>query len=346
MEVIRLYKKDTQGRLRILKLTVIDSNLIQESGILNGKLTTNVRVCRPKNIGRSNETTGHKQAVAEAKSIEKRKLREGYFRTIEEAEKSEIKLPMLALKVDLSKLEYPVYVQPKLDGVRCLCINNKLMSRKNKEFDTVKHININIGDHILDGELYAHGLSFQDNMKLIKKYRKGESEQVRYCVYDLPSAEGGFKERYKKLTEIAWEHREYITVVPTYVANTEEELLKFHEINISEGFEGTIIRIDEIPYEYNKRSKQLLKLKDFIDEAYEIVDIVPSDRIPEQGVAVCKMENGRTFNCGMKMSHKDREEMLINKDDYIGKTAEVRFFEYTDDGLPRFPVFYGIRLDK
>ena len=48
----------------------------------------------------------------------------------------------------------------------------------------------------------------------------------------------------------------------------------------------------------------------------------------------------------MKFSHAEREEILINKENYIGKTAEIRFFEYTEDGIPRFPVAVGIRLDK
>jgi len=344
MEVINLYKKDTKGKIRELRLTVIDRNLIQESGLLGGKLTTNVRVCSPKNVGRSNETTANEQARLEAKSIEKRKLREGYFRSIEEAETSQVSLPMLALKADLSTIEYPVYAQNKLDGVRCMTTDNKLMSRKNKEFTTIKHIKLPEG-HVLDGELYAHGLTFQDNMKIIKKYREGQTELVRYHVYDLPSATGGFIERYSKLQEVVNGFNN-IEIVQTVLINNEEELLRFHEKSISEGFEGTIIRLDGIPYEFNKRSKSLLKLKDFIDEAYEIIDVVPSERIPKQGVVVCKMGDRQVFKCGMKMSHEEREDILINKKDVIGKTAEVRFFEFTDGGLPRFPVFYGIRLDK
>jgi hypothetical protein len=48
----------------------------------------------------------------------------------------------------------------------------------------------------------------------------------------------------------------------------------------------------------------------------------------------------------MKFSHAEREEILINKENYIGKKAEIRFFEYTDGGIPRFPVCVGFRLDK
>jgi len=48
----------------------------------------------------------------------------------------------------------------------------------------------------------------------------------------------------------------------------------------------------------------------------------------------------------MKFSHEAREEILRNKHMYIGMMAEIRFFEYTDSGLPRFPVCVGFRLDK
>jgi DNA ligase-1 len=342
----QLYKKDTKGKVRTLVLTAVDFNLIQEAGLLDGKWTTNVRVCTPKNVGRSNETTGEEQALLELESVATRKLREGYFETIEEAENNEVLLPMLAVKADMTTVTYPVFVQPKLDGMRALSSDKGLYSRKNKMIETMQHIELPTKtDVVLDGELYAHGATFQDNMKLIKKFRPGQTEDVKYHVYDMPSAPGGFADRYLMLREVV-KNMCNVELVPTYIVNNEEELLTLHTKFISEGFEGTIIRTDNTPYEYNKRSKQLLKLKDFIDEAYKIIDVVPSDRIPKQGVVVCKMKDGQTFRCGMKMSHEEREDILSNKEEIIGKTAEVRFFEYTDGGLPRFPVFYGVRLDK
>jgi hypothetical protein len=48
----------------------------------------------------------------------------------------------------------------------------------------------------------------------------------------------------------------------------------------------------------------------------------------------------------MKFSHDEREEFLANKINYIDKISEVRFFEYSDTGVPRFPVCVGFRLDK
>ena len=108
-----------------------------------------------------------------------------------------------------------------------------------------------------------------------------------------------------------------------------------------------MIRHSEEGYQVNKRSSQLLKYKDFLDEVYEVIDIEPSEARPTQGVALCFCNRTlRTFSTGMKFSHEAREEILRNKDMYIGQKAEIRFFEFTDDGLPRFPVCVGFRFDK
>ena len=63
-------------------------------------------------------------------------------------------------------------------------------------------------------------------------------------------------------------------------------------------------------------------------------------------MVVCKMEDGQTFDATPKMSHAEREQLLIDKDIFIGKMAEIRFFEFTDKGIPRHGRFIGERLDK
>jgi len=286
---------------------------------------------------------------ARAKLDEKRRL--GYFYTIEEAERlggKDFLLPMLAkdFKKELKKVKYPCYVQPKLDGMRALGSDEDgFMSRTGKAIDTLSHIELGgLNGHIIDGELYAHGISFQENMRLIKKHRPGETEQVKYHVYDMVS-ELPFPQRFLKLQALT-QGLAHIELVHTARIEGEEDLKYHHQLFISQGYEGTMIRHSEEGYQVNKRSTQLLKYKDFLDEVYECVDVVPSESRPEQGVVVCKMPNGTTFNCGMKFSHADREEILANKQNYIGKMAEVRFFEYTNGGIPRFPVCVGFRLDK
>ena len=137
----------------------------------------------------------------------------------------------------------------------------------------------------------------------------------------------------------------HIELVPTFKVTSMEEVNKYHVQFLFEGYEGTIIRWGNEGYEVNKRSKHLLKKKDFLDEACKIIDIIPSEKRPEQGIAVCEM-NGKIFKATPKMSHTEKELFLQYKELHIGKMAEIRFFEYTDEGSPRFPVLVGIRLDK
>lgn len=345
-----VYKTDSKGKVRVLTISTSQGNLTQESGLLGGKLVARTSLSKSKNVGRSNETTPQEQAILEAESKLKKKLDEGYFNTIKEAQERVVILPMLAksFESEKDKIDWAnVFVQPKLDGMRCLDMPKGKISRKNKPILTVDHIEVirpKKRDFIVDGELYAHGFSFQENMKLIKKYREGETENVKFHVYDvlMPSME--FSDRYALLKAIVLNSKN-LELVPTFKVTSMEEVQKYHSQFIEEGYEGTMIRWGDEGYKVNGRSSNLLKYKDFQDIACLVVDVVPSDKNPEQGVVHCRFGNS-TFGCGMKFSHEERKEILTNKNKYIGMVAEIRFFEWTDDKIPRFPVCVGFRLDK
>jgi len=349
-----VYKKDTKGKIRMTNVSTYKGVITQQSGLVGGNLTTHTSEAKPKNVGKTNSTTSEEQAIIEAKALITKKLKEGYFETIKEAEAEDVVMPMLAkvFEAEQHKIDWTnAYVQPKLDGMRCLDKPEGKISRKNTPIDTMNHIVVRrpgLTKFAVDGELYAHGLSFQENMKLIKKLRP-ESKEVKHHVYDVVS-DLPFVDRYALLKAVV-DLSENLELVPTYKVTSLEQVKEFHEGFIAEGYEGTMIRWGDEGYKVNGRSSNLLKFKQFLDETYEVVDVVPSDKNPEQGVVHCKMPdgaqfNGVTFGCGMKFPHKDREEILINKKKYIGQMAEVRFFEFTDDGLPRFPVCVGFRLDK
>lgn len=352
--VRRIYKKDSSGKIRYLEIRNEGGCVVQESGVVGtDNPVVNVSTCEAKNIGKSNATTPEEQALLESIAKITEKMRLGYFDTIEEAQQKggkDFLLPMLAkdFKKEKGKIKFPCFVQPKLDGMRALGFAENLISRTGKVIDTLSHIDLSdLEDVILDGELYAHGISFQENMKLIKKYRPKATEQVKYHVYDIVM-DASFEVRYEMLADLVHEFSNpNIEIVPTYEVNNEAEIMSYHQTFLSQGYEGTIVRHSDEGYQVNKRSSQLLKYKDFLDEVYEIVDVVPSESRPEQGVIVCLCKKtNQTFNTGMKFSHEQRENILRNKGEYIGEMAEIRFFEYTDGGLPRFPVCVGVRLDK
>jgi len=359
-----LYKKDSKNKIRILELSTEGSTFFQKSGVIDGKHVIHEKICKPKNVGKSNGTTGEQQAVAEMDAKYTIKLSEGYFATIKEAEEEEVLLPMLAKSYDdhSKKIDWSgdVFIQPKLDGMRCLATVKDgkvtLMSRTGKAIDTMKHIEgalSTLPDGILDGELYAHGETFQDNMKMIKKYRKGKSENIVFHIYDMV-IEGNFAKRYSSLSTVLFTNlNPILELVKTFRLVDVNGIKTYHKEFLGEGYEGSIIRHGDAEYKINGRSENLLKYKDFQDITAEIIDIEPAEQRPEWGVPVLKYSvkklsgvNEVIFRAGTKMSHDERKEMLQNKGNYIGATAEIRFFEWTDDNIPRFPVLVGFRLDK
>lgn len=354
-----IYKKDSKGKIRFLNVKTYANKVQQFSGVLNSeKVIVHEYTCVAKNIGKTNETTPEEQAVLEAASKIENKMSTGYFTTVEDAENNTVILPMLAkdFKKESHKITYPCAVQPKLDGMRAL-YNNKtgFISRKGKTIDTMDHIvkempavAAHLNSTYLDGELYVHGETFQENMRLIKKNRGEETKKVKYYVYDM-ILDLPFTSRYAILKKYAYAI-DAIELVKTYIVADEASLKSLHSQFMALGYEGTIVRHGDASYAINKRDSQLLKYKDFKDESCEITDILPSEKNPDQGVIHCKFTGTDnvevTFGCGMKFSHKEREEMLTHKENYIGKMAEIRFFEYSESGVPRFPVCHGIRLDK
>lgn len=183
-----LFALNKDGSYQEWKVSVFGADVVVEFGKLGGKKQIKITSCEPKNIGRSNETTGEQQAVLEAKSKWEKQVRLGYRETKEELQTEENFSPMLAhdaIKRSRS-IVYPAYIQPKLDGVRALVTLDKdgipvFNSRGNKTYPVqgallqqVKELAEHSGFDKFDGELYIHGLSLQKIVALAKKWRTPE----------------------------------------------------------------------------------------------------------------------------------------------------------------------------
>lgn len=360
---MKIYKKDSKGKIRSLEIWAEAGILYQESGLLDGKKIKHSKACIGKNIGRANETTIQGQAIAEKVALIKKKLRESYFYTQKEAETLDVVLPMLAKDYfkEYRKLQgKSIGLQAKLDGIRCkvtIDIKNDTItaiSRKNKPITNVNHILDELREYaknyyqvydtlILDGELYVHGKTFQEVTKLVKN--KPENEFVEYHVYDIIDNTKTFRERDAALYNFIFASKlKYVVGVNTTIEPI-IPLEKEYENYISQGYEGMMVRVMDSMYKVNGRSSDLLKYKKFIDVALPIVDITPGKSRPEHGTVWIEY-NGILQKVGNKISHADRQELLDNKHDYIGKIAEIRYFEHTDEGKLRFANYHGIRIDK
>jgi ATP-dependent DNA ligase len=239
----------------------------------------------------------------------------------------------------------PTYIQPKLDGIRCVSEDNTLLSRNDKAFVSLPHLLQS--KYTLDGELYSHSYrsNFNKIVSLVKKQQPTKADleascSIEHWVYDMPSCKGVFSVRYRALqTAVQALRNPAIKVVPTYLVPKLTTLKELHQMFLEQGYEGSIVRLDLGDYEW-KRSKQLLKLKDFHEEEFAIVDIEEGlgKREGTAGNLILALGDGRTFGAGVRGDFEYVQNVLKNKPAIIGRLATVRYFNKTPAGIPRFGV--------
>lgn len=346
-----LYKYTQKGQVQEWTIKVKDDFFWTEEGIQGGTITTSKPTyCKAKNVGRANATTPKEQAIAEAQAKWQKKVDGGYNEVLTTEKK--FFEPMLAH--ELSKYEkllftVPTFIQPKLDGLRAINEKNTLMSRNGKPYN-IPHLYQN--KYILDGELYNHDLKddFNKIVSLCKKQNPDANELkeqkaiVEFWAYDLPSHKGKFSERYKALQKIDLKGIP-IVIVPTYEVKNQADIDKYHEIFLNSGYEGSILRLDLGDYE-NKRSKQLLKKKDFIDEEFKIIGAEEGEggRAGTIGYFIVELEAGKTCKSNVKGDFDYLKDVWKNHKKYIGTMATIKYFNRTPDGSLRFP--YVIKLNR
>lgn len=348
-----LFIKTKTGKINVWNVFTDKGNLCTEWGQLGGTMQLSRKKAIPTNVGKSNERNEEEQAKFEAQAFWKQKKDEGYSESPETAQIAISKLPMLAHKLeDFKKLKGKTFdIQPKLDGVRALAYweNNQviLMSRGGKSYN-VPHIQEELSSllpigWILDGEIYADGLSCQTITSLVKKNKPG-SEKLVYNVFDLPSAAGPWCKRREALEAyhgmIDPEFPNYINIIEPIIDATLTDIDEKHDQWVTEGFEGAIIRLHEGVYEWGERSRSLLKYKKFLDSEFTVVGVRAGEgKLSKAAVFTCKNDlTDATFDVIYAGTIEQREEQLTNAKNYIGKPLTVRYFSRTDDQLPRFPV--------
>lgn len=357
-----IYKVDSKAKVRLWYMEQDGSRYRTWDGTQGGKIKSSEwRLATATNVGRSNVRDGIAQAVFEIEATYKKKLEKDYHTTLESAQTggSHIFEAMLAEKY---KTFQPGFAQPKLDGFRCIANKDGLWSRAGKPFVSSPHIMEALqplfesnSDLILDGELYNHELrdNFDEIQSLItvKTEKKLTSEHyektramVQYHVYDIPSLKTNlFEDRHHYLVNLIEQvNSEYIVSVPTEPVNYQSRFDDLHGEWLEQGYEGSMWR-NNTPYE-NRRTKNLLKRKDFVDEEFEVVAI-------EEGVGnwsgaakrvICRLPDGRTFGAGIKGTYERGVELLNEKHHIV----TIKYFQLTPDGIPRFGVATKFHGDK
>ena len=290
------------------------------------------------------------------------------------------KKPMLAQNVgDYSRIksdDWPLRVQPKLDGVRCLiqCDNRRMLpyhhaitaySRTGKEWKNIEHILQELvpffekyPNHILDGELYNHDLKddFEKIISLVRKTKPTEedrlesAEKVQFHCYDTIMEHMDFQGRHKFIRDNfgrssrTYPYPSIRSLMAATVYNT-EEVEVYHERFLEEGYEGSILRQNK-PYEC-KRSWTLMKVKDFSDAEATIIGYEEGKgkREGHLGKFIMEDDDGNQFGCppGKGYNYRDMRNMLKDIHGYIGARATFTYFQRTKAGSYRHPLFKGLR---
>ena len=274
--------------------------------------------------------------------------------------------PMLAYPVSKKPIDYKsvVYMQPKLDGVRCLiqCNPRKMViaySRTGKVWKNIDHILNELipffaeyPNVVLDGELYNHDFKddFESIISMVRKTKPTHEDRqkslmnVEFHCYDVVNKKLKYENR-KKFISQNLPDSYCLKHVFTQLVSSESEAKQIHKKNLANGFEGSIVRLN-VPYEC-KRSHSLRKFKDFQDAEANIVgyDEGKGKRTGTLGKFVMQDDDGNQFGCppGKGHNYKDLARMLENIHEYMGQRATFTYFERTKAGSYRHPLFKCIR---
>ena len=372
MNLPTLYGKSTNGKIKEWNISVLQMGdgtcyIETEHGYENGKKQLDQRfVGEGKNIGRANETTVYEQACSEARSAHSRKKDSGYVEDKDNipSESDGMFLPMLAHRYDKhsSKIRFPCWVQPKLDGVRMIARKDNgvvtMWSRKGKLIDIPDKINAQLSSMLLDGqctdgELYVHGWTFQRIISAVKK-KRDDTDLLEYHIYDSPHPSLSFEDRMPLKGVGSMSFPRYcqswsligknIKFTQTLRAADRDEFDTLEQKFVSNGYEGMMARNINSIYKYKHRSYDLQKVKRFVDDEYRIIGGKDGSG-REAGLIIfkCITNDGLEFDVRPMGSHEKRAEMYKKLENYIDKYLTVRYQELTDDGRPRFPVGVAVR---
>jgi len=310
--------------------------------------------CTGKNKGKKNETSDQEQALLEAKSLWTKQYNKV---------NADVIYPMLAQKLNMKHLQFPIAVSRKIDGIRgvSVCKQNKIeiTSRLGKPFSflhTIRsHLQLCIQDDIIDGELYSHEISFTRISGAVRCKNKPSNDDpfIQYWIFDLVHTDMTYKDRIQRLKEIESDYHDQVPeknrvlfFVYYDIAKKEEDIYTYHDQYVKEGFEGLMCRNLNSLYIQRHRSKDLQKYKNFEDKEFKIIGY-KEGKSSEKGAIIyrCVCEEGE-FDVRPRGSISTRREMYAKGNEVIGKYLTVR---YQNTGiqekseLPRFPIGIDIR---
>lgn len=275
--------------------------------------------------------------------------------------------PLLAHIYEPNRIPWdgtPVYVQPKLNGVRALYQDGHFQSRDEMPWSTkvMEHLARALAGFnpqvILDGELYVHGWPLQriNGAIAINRIEPNEDTvQVQYHVFDRIDFNRTFKSRFESLGFIS----NFIRPVETHVIYDKATAESWYMEYVRQGYEGMMYRIGDCPYtqpkqragfgvvrgflsDKNNRAWHLLKRKDWQDDEFKCIAIEEGEgkRANAVGAFVCALPTGGTFKVGSGIT--DVEATHYYQNPPIGRLIKVKYLTLTNNGTPFNPTILAV----
>lgn len=253
----------------------------------------------------------------------------------------------------LAKWEPPYLVQPKLDGERCRAVwvgdSYMLLTSEENIFFSVPHIikqlnTLNTHEE-LDGELYCHGMSFEQIHSVVSRTENlhPQHEAMDYHIFDLVTKDiQGARLLSLRLKIKQTADTPNLIPVPWRMARTMDEVMRAYDEYLREGYEGIIVRNAYAPY-MRKRSTYVMKFKPKKEDTYKIIDWkeeISKDGIPKGRIGALLCEGD--FSVGSGLNDDLRSRLWDARHQLVGRTIRVGYQHMTERGVPRFPVILEV----
>ena len=317
------------GKVKVWNAYVEGDSLIEETGPLNGALTKKIIATAD-----TRSSVDQRSLEKELKSLRQKRVKQGYAETLDKQLGA-----MLANEWNHEPLMFPLYVQPKLDGIRCLVYEKDgqtvFQSRNHTVFQDFPHIRA-VPGHVLDGELYHHDLEFHEITSIVRKKNHPRLSEIQYHVYDV-IIEGTFEQRLQLLQHLPL--MSPLSLTETRKVHSVDAVEAYHGECVARGYEGIMLRTPWGLYRQT-RSKDLLKYKHFKTDEYKVV----GHTIGKEGIPVLECLAGdKTFGVMMKATLEEKQKMMETIESFYGQWLTVKYQELSKDGIPRFPVGIAFR---
>ena len=229
----------------------------------------------------------------------------------------------------------------KLDGVRAYWNGKKLLSRNGKLFNAPLWFIQDFPSFELDGELWTKRSDFEHIVSIVnRKHAHDGWRDLKYYIFEVPHAKGALLQRLEKIKEyLKKTPNDRIRVIEQQLCRDRKHLQRFMSKVQEKKGEGVVLRDTNVPYHTGRTVKDL-KVKPYEDQECQVIGFKEGKGkfLGKMGALECQLTNGKSFFIGSGFNQKERENPPK-----VGALITFKYYGYTKNGIPRFPVFLRIR---